>query len=200
MKTRLLTHPASKSITENQLVEGLKQKDNLAFRRIYKMYSASLMGILIKIVNQQETAEDLLQECFVRISRNIDSYDPAKGKLFTWMLNLSRNLAIDHMRLRSSRNEKKTFEMDDVQHEIQYRTSQSFNTDAIGLKNLVARLPEKHQLMINLTYYQGYSHAEIAEMLHMPLGSVKTAIRLAIVNLRKTFLPEELVLVQTKSA
>ncbi|WP_082018479.1 RNA polymerase sigma factor [Pedobacter kyungheensis] len=187
MKTRILCHPSSKYLNEKELILALINGDEQAFRKLYKMYSASLLGVITKIVIQREIAEDLLQDCFVKISKSIVHYDQAKGRLFTWMLNIARNIAIDHIRLVSSKNGKKTFELDDVRSELMNKPAEQFNIDTIGLKKLIDQLCTKHREMIHLAYFQGYTHAEIADLLQMPLGSVKTAIRLAIVALRKRF-------------
>lgn len=171
---------------EKQLIEGLKNHDVSAFNQLYKMYAATLFGVIMKIVNQQETAEDLLQEVFLKIRRHIGSYDGEKSRLFTWMMNISRNTAIDHLRLKSSRQLRSNLVFEDVEKELEQH-SHSFNTDTVGVKKLLEGLLPKHRQMIDLFYYKGYTHSEIAELLSMPIGSVKTAIRLAILNLRAVF-------------
>lgn len=171
---------------EKQLIAGLRNHELSAFNQLYKMYSATLFGVIMKVVNQQETAEDLLQEAFLKIRRYIGSYDEKKSRLFTWMLNISRNTAIDHLRLKSSRQMRSNQLFEDVEKELDNH-SHSFNTDTVGVKKLLEGLLPKHKQMIDLFYYKGYTHSEIAELLEMPLGSVKTAIRQAILNLRMVF-------------
>lgn len=172
--------------TESQLVAGLCGNAFWAYSMLYKRYAASLLGAIIKIVNQQETAEDLLQEVFIKIKRSIYLYDSEKSRLFTWMLKIARNTAIDHLRLKLSRCERKNLFIEEVASELQNHFHLP-NTDTIGMKGLLQALTSRQQLMIELAYYQGYTHPEIAELLDMPLGSVKTTIRQAILALRKTF-------------
>lgn len=180
---RTVTVPSE---TESQLVAGLCDNAFWAYSMLYKRYAASLLGAIMKIVNQQETAEDLLQEVFIKIKRSIYLYDSEKSRLFTWMLKIARNTAIDHLRLKSSRCERKNLFIEEVASELQNHFHLP-NTDTIGMKGLLQALTSRQQLMIELAYYQGYTHPEIAELLDMPLGSVKTTIRQAILALRKTF-------------
>ncbi|WP_316795131.1 RNA polymerase sigma factor [Pedobacter agri] len=172
---------------EQLLVGNILNNKKGSFKQLYDMYAPNLMGVLMKILNQQETAEDLLQEVFLKIKRYLPLYDDKKARLFTWMLNITRNTAFDYLRLKSSKQSKSTIEMEDHHAELE-SFSQSVNTDAIGLKKLVLGLNEKHRRILELCYYQGYTHNEIAEELNMPLGSVKTSIRQAVLILRGFFL------------
>ncbi|RZJ85309.1 MAG: sigma-70 family RNA polymerase sigma factor, partial [Chryseobacterium sp.] len=173
-------------LAERELVCGLKSGKAGAFSNLYDMYSSNLLGFLLHIVKQQETSEDLLQDCFIKISRHIANYDPAKSRLFTWMLNIARNTAIDHIRSRSSQNQKSTFEISSIS-EVENNFTQSLNTDTIGVKNIIAFLSPKQKLIIDMIYFQGYTHTEVSDELNMPIGSVKTSLRSAVLNLRKVF-------------
>ncbi|HEY0031415.1 MAG TPA: sigma-70 family RNA polymerase sigma factor, partial [Bacteroidia bacterium] len=93
--------------TEDELIALLKNKDLVAYNALYDNYSAALYGIITRIVPAEEIAEDLLQEVFIKIWKSIDSYDPKKGRLFTWMLNISRNASIDYARSKQSKIETK---------------------------------------------------------------------------------------------
>ncbi|WP_316757646.1 RNA polymerase sigma factor [Pedobacter aquatilis] len=172
--------------TEEVLIEDLCMGCPIAFNNLYRNYSANLFGVILKIVNQHETAEDLLQDVFLKIRRSIAFYDSDRGRFFTWMLNIARNTAIDHLRLRSSRNERSHVIYEEVVAELDHHIH-FFNTDTIGLKKLVANLNARQQQILELCYFKGYTHTEISEALDMPLGSVKTAIRMAILELRKAF-------------
>ncbi|WP_316807783.1 sigma-70 family RNA polymerase sigma factor [Pedobacter agri] len=190
----ILTKPNSKSIidvpsivtAEHLLVNDLLKNDLSAFNKFYKMYAPNLMGVIMKIVNQQETAEDLLQEVFLKIRKSLHTYDEKKSRLFTWMLNITRNTALDHLRKKSYRQEKTNVFFEDVTIELEAHTF-SMNTDAIGIKKLLEQLSPKQKLVLDLAYYQGYTHEEIAERLSMPVGSVKTSLRQAIISLRVIF-------------
>ncbi|WP_025144276.1 RNA polymerase sigma factor [Pedobacter jeongneungensis] len=172
--------------TERELISGLRLEQIQVFNTLYDQYCGSLFGVIFKIVNQQETAEDLLQDVFIKIKRNFSSYDEGRARLFTWMLNIARNTAIDHLRLKSTRQDKCGMVLEDAALLLN-SYSYSFNTDTLGMKKLIDGLSHRQRLLIDLCYYKGYSHAEIAEHLNMPLGSVKTTLRQAVLALRCIF-------------
>ena len=89
-----------KQISEIDFIEQLRQGDNGGFEILYDRYSAMLFGIILRVVNDNEDAENLLQDCFVKIWKNIASYDATKGRLATWMINVARNTAIDFYSLK----------------------------------------------------------------------------------------------------
>ena len=171
---------------EQLLVGNILDNREGSFSELYEMYAPNLMGVLMKILNQQETAEDLLQEVFLKIKKYLPLYDEKKARLFTWMLNITRNTAFDYLRLKSSRQRKSTVEIEGHHSELE-SFSHSVNTDAIGLKEMVLALNEKHRTILERCYYQGYTHQEIADELNMPLGSVKTSVRQAVLILRGFF-------------
>ncbi|RZK66011.1 MAG: sigma-70 family RNA polymerase sigma factor [Pedobacter sp.] len=171
---------------EQKLILGLRAGDAKCFNMLYCNYSGSLFGVIHKLVNQQETAEDLLQETFIKIRKSFSSYDEYRARLFTWMLNIARNTAIDHLRLKSSRQDRASILLDDAGLLLDGYSS-SINTDTLGIKRLLNNLPERQRMILDLCYYKGYTHVEIADSLNMPLGSVKTAIRQAILALRVIF-------------
>ena len=99
--------------TEQELIIALKAGNEQAFSYLYDHYSGSLYSIILQIVKIPETANDVLQEVFINIWRKIASYDPVKGRLFTWMLNISRNASIDMLRSKSYQNNQKNQEITD---------------------------------------------------------------------------------------
>ncbi|WP_316797697.1 RNA polymerase sigma factor [Pedobacter frigidisoli] len=172
---------------EQNLIKGLVGRHAWAYKKLYQLYSTNLLGITVQIVGHQENAEDVLQESFSKIFRNIDRFDPKKATLFTWMLNVCRNTAIDHLRKSSTRNAHRTFELEANLSEIETHLTHSISTDCIGLKSIIDTLPEKQRRIVSLVYFQGYSQVEAAEELHLPLGSLKTSLRSAVISLRKLF-------------
>ncbi len=168
--------------TESDLVQLLKQRDNRAFKYLYEHYSAALYGIILPIVNETEAANDILQEVFVNIWRKIESYDPVKGRLFTWMLNIARNASIDMLRSRSFQNTRKNQPLYDT---VNWNTNAHVqNIDNIGLRKILDRLRDEQRTLVELAYFKGYTHEEIAAMEGIPLGTVKTRIRTALIQLR----------------
>jgi RNA polymerase sigma factor (sigma-70 family) len=165
---------------ENELVASLRQKDNDAFSYLYANYSGALFGVIRQIVTDGELGADVLQETFVNIWKRIDSYDASKGRLFTWMLNIARNAAIDKTRSKGFQQSQRQVPIDGEQFVAGVRPG----IDDYGLKKMMMKLKEEHRQLIDLSYFQGYTHEQIAQALHMPLGTVKTRIRSALTQLR----------------
>lgn len=172
---------------EKRLVSSLKLKDEHALAALYKMYAASLKGIILRIVIHEETAEDLLQETFVKIWNSIDKYDDSKGRLFTWMSRLAKNIAIDQLRKKSHVNSARHVNIQDKIPDIDQKLSYKFNTDVIGIRTLTKTMNPMQRLLLDMVYFEGYTHNEIAEELNIPLGTVKSKIRNALLELRKKF-------------
>lgn len=165
---------------EQELVTLLRQKDDQGFAYLYEHYAGALHGVIKQIVTDVELANDVLQETFVNIWRKIDSYDAGKGRLFTWMLNIARNAAIDKTRSKSFQQSMKNQSIDGEYIQPSVRPG----IDDIGLKKVVWKLKEEQRTLIDLSYFQGYTHEQIAKALNMPLGTVKTRIRSALTQLK----------------
>lgn len=169
--------------TEPELLEGLQLHDEQAFSFLYDRYSKALFSIILQVIPQQELAEDVLQEVFIKIWQNIKSYDETKGRLYTWMLNIARNQAIDRTRSKDFNNRSKTTGLSETVYN-QQKVVES-KVDDIGLKKILSNLPEENRKLLELAYFQGYTQDEISKMLNIPLGTVKTRIRATIIQLRK---------------
>jgi RNA polymerase sigma factor (sigma-70 family) len=171
--------------TEQDLVLALKERNNQAYSYLYDNYSGALYSIILQILEESELANDVLQEVFINIWRKIESYDSTKGRLFTWMLNIARNLSIDVLRSKSYQNTQKNQELPENVHVRAGSQVVRLNTDAIGLKKVLERLKIEQRVLIELSYFKGYTHEEIAEIEEIPLGTVKTRIRNALLQLRE---------------
>ncbi len=150
-----------------------------------KNYSQALYGVLFKIVNDEEIARDLLQETFVKIWKNISNYDRQKGRLFTWMLNVARNTAIDTLRSKAFKTNNQNQDIENVVNIVDAQMNTSSQVDHIGLKEVVGKLKVEQQQIIDLLYFNGYTQEEAAKELNLPLGTVKTRSRSAIMQLRQ---------------
>ncbi len=171
-------------LKEEELVRMLQEKDPEAFTYLYDHYSSALYGVIFRIVNDDDLAEDVLQETFIRIWKNLDSYDASKGRLFTWLINLTRNYAIDTYRSKDFRQQNKNQKVDDSVSSINLQTQVNSKVDHIGLKETVSKLRPEYIQVIDLLYFKGYTHEEVAKEFNIPLGTVKTRIRAAIIQLR----------------
>jgi RNA polymerase sigma factor (sigma-70 family) len=168
---------------EQELITALKARDDQAFSYLYDHYSGSLNSIILQIVKIPEVAHDVLQEVFVNIWRKIETYDPGKGRLFTWMLNISRNASIDMLRSKNFQNSQKNQEITDNVYGNDQVTQTSI--DSIGLTKFLGKLRPEQRVLIELAYFKGYTHDEIAQIEDIPLGTVKTRIRNALLQLRE---------------
>jgi RNA polymerase sigma-70 factor (ECF subfamily) len=172
---------------EGELVSLLKQRDESAFNYLYDHYSGSLYAIILNIVPDRELANDLLQEIFVKIWRQIESYDSAKGRLFTWMLNIARNASIDAVRSKSFQQSQQNHELTENVYDAGGSTQT--NTDKIGLRKIVHKLKEEYRVLVELSYFEGFTQDEISKMLKIPLGTVKTRLRTALIQLKQVIKP-----------
>ncbi len=170
-----------------ELVYRLQQKDEKAFAEVYKNYGQALLNIIKKVLNDDgELARDVLQESMVKIWNNIPSYDAGKGTLFTWMLNICRNMAIDKTRSRDFKNQSRNLGFDLVSF-IQESHNESPKPELIGVKKMLDVLNEEQRQVVDTVYLLGYSHSEAAEKLNLPVGTVKTRLRSALALLKKQY-------------
>ena len=169
----------------SELVAQLKEGDRKAFSVIYDRYHKALYGICIQILSRPESAEDALQKSFVKIWKKAKSYDPSKGRFYTWMLNITRNTAIDLFR---SEKRKQSIQDGELNvHLLESLKSTQINTDTIDVRDRLHKLDPKYREVIRLSYLGGYTQKEISEILEMPLGTVKTRMRTALLQLRKVY-------------
>jgi RNA polymerase sigma-70 factor, ECF subfamily len=168
----------------NQLITRLQQQDRAAVGELYDAYGGALFGVVLRIVHSRELAEQVLQDTFVKVWRNCSNYDASKGRLFTWLLNIARNTAIDVTRSAHFQQSWKTDSLDNLVHKP---GGDSINPDHLGLKEVVNTLDEKYRSLIELVYFKGYTQEEVAEETGIPLGTIKTRLRYAISELRTLF-------------
>lgn len=171
-------------MTQEDILPLLLKKDDKAFTTMYNMYSKSLLGVISNLVKEQEEAEDVLQEVFVKIWKNIDSYNETKGRLYTWMLNIARNTAIDKLRSKGFNNSQKNLSSDNFVHLLDDSNKLTNRIDTIGIQEFVKKLKPKCIQLIELLFFQGYTQQEASDELKIPLGTVKTQNRNCINDLR----------------
>ncbi len=168
--------------TEQELVTLLKSGNKEAFDLLYDNYSSALFGIISRIVSSEENAQDVLQDAFVKIWKNISRYESSKGSLFTWMLNISRNSAIDATR---SKHERHQIHNQDLIVSIAEEQGSEMRMDHVGIRDVLVSLKPDHKLIIDYLYMKGYTQEETARVLEIPLGTVKTRARTALLQLRE---------------
>jgi RNA polymerase sigma factor (sigma-70 family) len=174
-------------LSEEELVLALRRREKIAVEALYDMYSASLFGVISRIINDTAVAEDVLQDTFVKIWNSFASYSTEKGRLFTWMVNIARNLAIDKIRSKDFKNQNKNQELENNVTFIDEQRNTVYKPELLGIKELVETLKPEQKSILDLVYFKGYTHVEAADELGVPLGTIKTRLRMAIVQLRKHF-------------
>ena len=171
--------------SEEQLVFLLKQKNQAAFAYLYDNYSPALNSVILKMIDDTQLSEDILQETFVKIWNNFGQYDASKGRLFTWMINITRNLTIDTLRSKGYKKQQKISQDENFVSSSQDKNYYASKFDTIGLRKQVAFLKPDQKIIIDLAYFNGYTQEEISKEMSIPLGTVKTRMRTAIIELRK---------------
>ncbi|WP_174395950.1 RNA polymerase sigma factor [Flectobacillus major] len=181
-------------IAEDTLVALLRNKDQRGFSILYDNYSSALYGVIFKIVRSEEIAADVMQDSFVKIWKNIDGYNQSKGTLFTWILNVARNTAIDKIRSQDYQNSQRNQDIESTINIIDSQGASQFDIDAIGLSKVVDKLKPEHRQVIDLLYFKGYTQEEVSKEYGIPLGTVKTRVKSAITHLREYFVSLSLLL------
>mgnify|MGYP003751015201 CR=1 FL=1 len=169
--------------TEDELVLLLRERNESGFHHLYDHYSGALYGVVLRIVQSKEYTEEIIQDVFVKIWNSMHQYDASKGRFYTWMINIARNTAIDYLKSKSFQNELKNQSLPDFVYD-NAELSTTNHSDFIGFNKVLESLDRDKQELINLAYYQGYTQSEISEKLNMPLGTVKTKMRTALLKLK----------------
>lgn len=172
---------------DQHIIREMQAGNRQAVSWLYDKYAPTLYGIALKIVQSDMEAEDIVQESFVKAWKNCALYEQDKGRLFTWLLNITRNAAIDRTRSAAFKKQEKIQTLEPSVYRNK-ATENSFNPDTINLRQNVHGLEERYRVIIELIYFQGFTQKEVEEHLDIPLGTVKSRLRIALRELRKLFL------------
>ncbi|WP_027377971.1 RNA polymerase sigma factor [Kaistella palustris] len=171
------------TLSSDQLLSLLQSKDEQGFNYLYENYAAALYGIVYRIVQYPEESNEVLQDAFVKIWNSIASYDEKKGSLYTWMLNIARNSALDKIKSKSFQNDLKNQSLPEFvnsSNPLSTEQKHEFNEVEKG----VDTLREDYKILIQKAYFGGLTQEEISEELGIPLGTVKTRTRAALNELK----------------
>lgn len=167
---------------EQKIVELLAKADRQAVSLAYQHYGDAVYGMILRVISDKEIAREVLQDVFVKVWQNAEKYDRKKGRLFTWLANIARNAAIDRTRSKDFRRNQQTDSLENfVTNDI---SGGEMDLRDSGLKKVIDSLDEKYRTLIDLAYFQGYSHRELEKKLDIPLGTIKSRLRQAINQLR----------------
>ena len=182
-------HPAAESQAEDlSCLRRIASGDQAGAAALYDRHARPLYSLILRILADQTEAEDVLQEVFAQAFRQASRYDPSRGAVAAWLLTMARSRAIDRLRSRRTRVEARTREVETLDDMADVRPDAASvmldEEQSRLLRQALSDLPLLQRIAIELAYYEGLSHTEIAERLEQPLGTVKTRIRLGLLKLR----------------
>lgn len=176
---------------ERKLIKLVNAGDTRALEQLYELYKSLLFGMIISIVKKREEAEDVLQEVFITIWEKANTFDPDRGNVFSWIVTLSRNKAIDRIRSKGYKNQQKTsltveaLALSSEADTYDPLETTIFSDRAELVKEALKKIPETQSEVIKIAYYTGMTQSEIADHLDLPLGTVKTRTRQGMIKLKE---------------
>lgn len=179
------------TLLEKHIVELLKERNDKAISLLYDNYGDTLLGVAKKVVRSDDLAQDVLQESFVKIWKKADSYDASKAKLFTWLFRITRNTAIDKLRSINTKTDKEIqIDVSDV-----YTIGvESTNPELMDVQDHLDKIEEKYQIVLDALFFQGMTQQEASDELDIPLGTIKSRLKIGLRELRKIYGPTALTL------
>ncbi len=166
------------------VLRRLIERDQAALSQLYQQYSGLVYSIALRVVRNATLAEEVTQDTFLKVWNQPTSWDASRGKFVSWLLTITRYTAIDRLRMEKRRPNQDAVELDDLRMGEYGLTDDPIWQDGRLLRSLLERLPPDQVQVIELAFFEGMSHSELAEYLHLPLGTVKTRVRLGLQKLR----------------
>jgi RNA polymerase sigma-70 factor (ECF subfamily) len=171
-----------------ELLKAIAAKDDAALGQLYDRYRLILFGVLMRILNNREEAEDVLQEVFLQVWRRAGDFDKNRGRPFTWLVTLARSRGIDRLRSLASRERVAVASANERTEEVSDAASDAVSSERAGMVNAALDdLPDEQRRPLMLAYFEGLTQSEIATKLEVPLGTVKTRMRTGMTKLREAF-------------
>jgi len=181
---RLQPRPAQED--DVALLKAIAARNEAALAQLYDRYRAILFGLLMRILNNREEAEDVLQEVFLQVWRKATDFDENRGRPFTWLVTLARSRGIDRLRTLAARERVAETSAREVSEDISDAATDAFKSEQRGLvTKALSQLPDEQKRPLMLAYFDGLTQSEIAARLGAPLGTVKTRMRTGLISLRE---------------
>jgi RNA polymerase sigma-70 factor (ECF subfamily) len=180
--------PAAAAAALGELLRLAARGDEAAFARLYDATSPRVFGLAVRIVRDPAQAEEVAQESYLEIWRTAARFDPARGSAISWMLTIAHRKAVDRVRSAeaSSRRESTYHQQNQsVAHDATAEAAQA-SLEARRVRGALAALTAVQREAVELAYFGGYTHTEVATMLDLPVGTAKTRIRDGLIRLRDT--------------
>lgn len=173
-------------LLENHIIELLLERDDKAMSLLYEHYGDTLLGVAFKVVRNEELAQDVLQESFLKIWKKSDSYDPSKAKLFTWLFRITRNTAIDKLRSVNTKSDKE-IQMD--VSDVYKLGTEGLRPELMDVQDNLDKIDIKYQIVLDALFFQGMTQQEASEELEIPLGTIKSRLKIGLRELKKIYEP-----------
>ena len=176
--------PVNPGENDAALIARMRGGDGSALTAVYDRYSRVVYSVALRVMQENAAAEDLMQEVFLHLWRNADSFDGSRGSLGAWLAVVTRHRAIDQIRRR-----KEHVEIDDSTFRSKVRTEDPTEHKILieRVRKEMAAMPPEQRKAVEMAFFEGLTHAEIAKKTGAPLGTVKTRIRAALMTVKKTF-------------
>ncbi len=176
--------------TDQELIDLIKEGDKEALREIYSRFSQAVYNLAFRMLRDREDAEEVVQEIFLQVWNKAGTYERGRGAVSTWIINIARSRSIDKLRTLGYRD--KNTELDE--EKLNSNTDFSRILEDREEKNNVifqalSALPENQRAVIELVYFEGFTHVEAAERLQEPVGTIKTRLRLGVIKLKEKMAP-----------
>lgn len=173
-----------------ELILRLAARDEAALSLLYERYGALVYSLALRVVQNSGLAEEITQDTFLKLWSQPGTYDPQRGRLVAWLMTIARHTAIDRLRKEQRRPQSTEMELDDVLNTVGTLAVMDDPAwlDGRLLRGLLEQLPPEQVRVIELAFFGGMSHSEIAETLNIPLGTIKTRVRLGLQKLRALWL------------
>jgi len=172
------------ALLEKHIVELLQERNDKAISLLYEHYGDTLYGVAKKVVRDEELAQDVLQESFVKIWKKSDSYDASKAKLFTWLFRITRNTAIDKLRSVNTKSDKE-IQMD--VSDVYNLGVESIKPELIDVRENLDKIENKYQVVLEALFFHGMTQQEASDELDIPLGTIKSRLKIGLRELRKIY-------------
>ncbi len=181
---RLASSPPPPAQDDSTLLLQVQRGDEHAMASLFNRYSRVVYSVALRVLRDPASAEDVLQEVFMQIWRNPDGFVATRGSLGGWLAVVARNRSIDTLR-----RKRPTEQVDDMALASNYNLANEAERNSLMEKarSVIHRLPVEQRKTLEMAFFDGLTHSEIAEMTGEPLGTVKTRIRSALTSLRKAF-------------
>lgn len=187
-KTYMIMTPFT--VEDSELIQRIERRDEAALSDLYQRYGGLVYSIAYRVLDNSVIAEEVVQDTFLKVWNQVHTWDANRGKLTTWLLTITRYGAIDRLRQEQRRRTQSAIPLDDLLGFIAAREEADWQ-DGDAMRVLLAQLSADQLQVIELSFFQGMSHGEMAHHLHLPLGTVKTRVRTGLQKLRTLWIAAE---------